>query len=71
LKEKQKLKKLKNLIDKIFEASKIIHDKALRGDGNYVIVSSKVAEMVDNLDIKKLRKKKLKKIFEEQKKQIE
>lgn len=39
--------------------SNIIHKKNIKGGSNYIIVSSKVAEAIENLDIKKLRKKKL------------
>jgi len=49
----------KKLYDNIMKISNIIHKKNIKGGSNYIIVSSKVAEAIENLDIKKLRKKKL------------
>lgn len=49
----------KELIKKIEEASKEIHKRRLSGNANYIICSPKIAEAIDNLDIKKSRKKKL------------
>lgn len=60
----------KTLLEKFSKALvEIIHNKNLRGSANYIICSAEVAEMIDNLDIKKNRKKKLNKIFESQKKE--
>ena len=52
----------KELIDKINKAAEILHQANLKRSGNYIIVSSKIAEMINNLDIKKHRRKKLDKI---------
>jgi hypothetical protein len=38
--------------------------KTQREQANYIVVSSQIAEAIDNLDIKRLRKKKLLKILE-------
>ena len=54
----------KELIEKINKAANIIHQKNLRGEeADYIIVSPEVFEMIDNLDIKRHRLKKLKQIF--------
>lgn len=52
----------KKLIDKINKAAEIIHNANLRGSGSYLIVSGEIAEAIENLDIKKNRRKKLNKI---------
>ena len=59
------------LIDKINEVSNIIHEKALRGSANYIIISPKIADILENLDIKKHRKKKLEAILNSQNKNPE
>lgn len=48
-----------DLLKIINDAANMIHNKNLRGYANYMIVSARAAEMIDNLDIKRLRKKKL------------
>lgn len=48
-----------NLIDKLNKAAEIIHKKSLEPQSNWIIVSPKIAEILENLDIRKLRKKKL------------
>ena len=58
----------KQLVEKILQASNVIAEKSRRGPGNFMIVSSKVAEIIDNLDIRKHRKKKLNKLNEIMKK---
>jgi len=57
----------KELYDRIMIASEVI-EKASRSKGSYIIVNSQVAEALENLDIKKQRKKKLKKLEEFMKK---
>ena len=53
----------KELIEKIIKASEIIQQNRLSEVSvNYVIVSPQIAEALDNLDIKKQRRKKLKRI---------
>ena len=54
------------LIDKINKAADIIHKSSLNSYAQYIIVSPKIAEAIENLNIKILRKKKLKAIFESQ-----
>jgi hypothetical protein len=49
----------KKLLKKIIKASNLIHDRSLKGSANFIIVSSELAEIIENLDIKKHRKKKL------------
>lgn len=61
--EKKKSKIESELLEKINIVSNLIHEKSLRGDADYIIVSPKVAEAIENLDIKKLRKKKLEQIL--------
>jgi len=51
------------LYNKIVEASNIIHKKNLEPTANWIIVSSEVAEAIENLDIRKHRRKKLEQIF--------
>ena len=48
-----------NLIDKINQASDYIAKAGRNSSANYMIVSHKLAEIIENLDIKKHRKKKL------------
>jgi hypothetical protein len=52
-----------NLYEKISKAAELIHRKSLTGAGNYIIISPKIAEIIENLNIKKHRKKKLEQIF--------
>ncbi len=49
----------KELVDKLIKASEYIHQKSLQPQTNYIIVSPKIAEILENLDIRRLRKKKL------------
>lgn len=49
----------RNLVDKINKAAEIIHKKSLQPQANWIIVSPEFAEALENLDIRKLRKKKL------------
>ena len=51
----------KELYDKILKASEEISKKSIESS-NYIIVSPKIYEIIENLDIKKHRKKKLMKI---------
>jgi hypothetical protein len=56
----------KNLIDKIVEASNIIHKSSLRGSANYIMTSLEVADIMEAaLFRNKRRKKKINKIFNE------
>ena len=57
-----------NLYDKIMKASNVIHKANLKGSGNFMIISPKVAEIIENLDIRKYRRKKLEKLNEIMKK---
>lgn len=52
-----------NLYDKILKCAELLNEKSLKGNANYLIISTKVAEIIENLNIKKHRKKKLQKIF--------
>lgn len=59
--------KVKELIRKLVNASNIIHQQSLKGTGNFVVVSTKVAESINNLNPeyrKLIRKMKLDKINE-------
>lgn len=51
----------KELCDKILKTSNKISQNS-RNTSNFMIVSPKIAELIENLDIKKHRKKKLMKI---------
>lgn len=51
-----------NIIDKILKSAQLIHERSLLGSANYIIVSPQIAEIIDNLDIRKHRRKKLKKL---------
>ena len=50
------------LIDKINKASNTIHKASLNSPANYIICSAEITEIIDNLDIRKHRRKKLEKI---------
>jgi len=52
----------KELYTKILEASNRIHEASLKQKANLMVVSAEVAEAIENLDIRKHRKKKLEKI---------
>lgn len=56
----------KELVDKLIKASYLIHKKSLEPQANWVIVSPKIAEIIENLDIKKHRRKKLEAILKSQ-----
>lgn len=53
------------MYDRILKASEQIA-KMERNKANYIIVSPKIAEALENLDIKKHRRKKLEAIFKSQ-----
>ena len=53
----------KELYDKVLQASEKISLNS-RNPDNFMIVSPKLAELLENLDIKKYRKKKIMKINE-------
>ena len=55
-----------SLINKIIKASNYIHNQQIRGSGQYIVCSAQVAEVLENLDIRKYRKKKLLQIFKSQ-----
>lgn len=42
--------KVKELIRKLINSSNIIHQQSLKGTGNFVVVSTKVAESINNLN---------------------
>ena len=48
-----------NLIDKINSAASVIHKASLNNNANYVVCSKEFAEAIQDLDIKRQRKKKL------------
>ena len=54
----------KNLITKINLAANIIAKKSRSSEANYIIVSPEIAEIIENLDIRIQRRKKLQKIAE-------
>ena len=56
----------KKLVEKLLKAANNIHHESIKGSANYIVISPKFAEMIDNLDIKRHRKKKLNKIFKSQ-----
>lgn len=54
----------KDLIDKILDASKHIHQRTRSGVGNYIITSQAVSDMIYNLSNKNsYRMDKIKKMF--------
>jgi hypothetical protein len=55
----------KEMYDRILKASEQIA-KMERNKANYIIVSPKIAEALENLDIRKHRRKKLEAIFKSQ-----
>ena len=52
------------LFYKINKAANIIAKKARESSANYIVVSPKIAEAIENLDIRVERRKKLKKLDE-------
>lgn len=48
---------------KITQASNIIHQTSLKGSGNFIIVSPKIAEKIKRIEIKEQRRKKLEILF--------
>ena len=59
--KKQKLQE--NLLAKINEISNDIAKSQRNGVGNYMIVSSEIANAIENLDNQKLRKKKIERLL--------
>jgi hypothetical protein len=49
------------LIERLNKASEVIN-KASRSQGTFIVVNSKIADALENLDVKKYRKKKLKQL---------
>lgn len=52
----------KELIKKLLKATDIIHKKRIETNTNWMIVSPQIAEIIENLDIKIQRRKKLEQI---------
>lgn len=52
----------KELIEKLLKATDIIHKKRIETNTNWMIVSPQIAEIIENLDIKIQRRKKLEQI---------
>lgn len=49
----RKIKKLRlhnRIISKIYRASNVINNKSIRGNANYIIVSSDIANIINKLD---------------------
>ena len=56
----------KELIDKLLKSSQAIHKSSLRGSANYVVTSSSVADLIQevyNEEKATWRKEKIKKLF--------
>ena len=51
------------LISSINKAVSVIHKKAKKGMGNFLIISSEVSELINSLDILKIRREKILKIL--------
>jgi hypothetical protein len=58
---------MKDLVQKINAAANIIHQKSVRGGGNYMVTSPEVAEYIHKANLKYQRKEKLKEIFKNEK----
>ena len=56
----------KSLVDKLLEASQKIHQSSLRGPGNYITVNSTIVDIIYKIDRPKIRKKKIKILFNEE-----
>lgn len=56
------MKTQKEFLEKLQEAANIIHKKSIQPKANWMIVSEEIAEMIENLDIRVLRRKKLEQI---------
>lgn len=57
----------KELYDKILKAANIIHEKTIRGNGNYMIVNSEIATSINHINILEERKSKIGKILKRMK----
>lgn len=57
----------KKLTSDLLKASQTIHQRTIRGSGNYMIVSSKVADVIRHLDILEERKDKINRIIKRMK----
>ena len=55
----------KGLVDKLLKASAIINNKSSRGNGNYMVVSSAVANILTGFK-RNSRKEKIMRIFNEE-----
>lgn len=56
---------MSNLIDDINKAANTIHQRTLRGSGNFIIVSKQVADAMQMDYRQDVRKEKIKKIFKD------
>jgi hypothetical protein len=56
----------KELINKILEASKVIHSQSLRGGANYIVTSPHISNVLSNTLRCIDRKIKIKRIFNEE-----
>jgi hypothetical protein len=53
----------KSLVDKLLQASALINNKSTRGSGNYITVNSTITDIIYKIDRPKIRKKKIKRLF--------
>jgi len=56
---------MKDFHKKILEASNLIHKAGLKGSANYIIASSEVSNIINEINKKQTRIKKLKRILNE------
>jgi hypothetical protein len=60
----------RSLIDKIIEASSMIHTSATRGSGNWIVTSTETADAIHEVyrqHVARHRKEKIKRIYESRK----
>jgi hypothetical protein len=55
--------KNKELVDRILKASQIIHKGSIKGNANYMVVSSDVVDKINGFKRRYLRKEKIKRLF--------
>lgn len=60
----------KELIDKLLKASEKIHKSSTKGTANYMITSPEVANMLKSIYKVKCRKEKIKRIFNDETREI-
>ena len=56
----------KSLVDKLLDASNKIYKSSLIGSSNYITVNKKIADIIYQIERPRIRKKKIKRLFDEE-----